>query len=34
MLGYKAPVKTEQEVRVTGSRPVIVFGDAEDEDGE
>lgn len=34
MLGYKAPLKTEQEVRVTGSRPVIVFGDTEDKDGE
>lgn len=34
MLGYKAPVKTEQEVRVIGSRPVIVFGDTEDRDGE
>ena len=34
MLGYKAPVKTEQEVRVTGSRPVIVFGDSEGRDGE
>ena len=34
MLGYKAPVKREQEVRVTGSRPVIVFGDTEGRDGE
>ena len=27
MLGYNAPLKTEQEVNVTGRRPVIVFED-------
>lgn len=35
MLGYNAPVRTETDVKVGGTRPVIIFGDSpEGEDGQ